>query len=178
MDRSSTTRVSLCSARLQERLINEDTCTYRSGMRKRPIFGLLVLACLLRGQVVLSQAPRLENCRAPSTTDPWRDRRQTPECRTLELIHAMNLEEKINHIIERPKPDRFAIPSLNPADGPNGYARGPLPGPPPPSALGVTAFPNEIALAATWDRNRAFAFGQALERSGGERAVQKSSDPP
>ena len=37
-----------------------------------------------------------------------------------------------------------------------------MPGPPKPSALGVTAFPNEIALAATWDRNRASAFGQAL----------------
>jgi beta-glucosidase len=74
----------------------------------------------------------------------------------------MSPGEKINHILERPKPDRFAIPPLNPADGPNGYAKGPIPGPPPPSALGVTAFPNEIALAATWDRNRASDFGQAL----------------
>ncbi len=78
------------------------------------------------------------------------------------MIHAMNLEEKISHVMERPKADRFAIPSLNPADGPNGFARGPIPGPPPPSALGVTAFPNEIALAATWDRNRASDFGKAL----------------
>jgi beta-glucosidase len=74
----------------------------------------------------------------------------------------MSPEEKINHILERPKPDRFTIPALSPADGPNGYAKGPIPGPPPPSALGVTAFPNEIALAATWDRNRASEFGQAL----------------
>ena len=74
----------------------------------------------------------------------------------------MSPDEKINHILERPKPDRFAIPPLNPADGPNGYAKGPIPGPPHPSALGVTAFPNEIALAATWDRNRASDFGHAL----------------
>ena len=135
---------------------------YRSSVRKPSVLGLLAFACLLRGQVLQSQAPRLENCKAPSTADPWRDRQQTPECRALELIHAMSLDEKISHILERPKPDRFAIPPLNPADGPNGYAKGPIPGPPPPSALGVTAFPNEIALAATWDRNRATDFGQAL----------------
>ncbi len=131
-------------------------------MRKHSVLCLLAFACVLRAQVPQPQPPRLENCKAPSTTDPWRDRQQTPECRTLELIHAMSPDEKINHILERPKPDRFEIPPLNPADGPNGYAKGPIPGPPPPSALGVTAFPNEIALAATWDRNRASDFGHAL----------------
>jgi beta-glucosidase len=131
-------------------------------MRKPCVLGILAFACLLRGQVIPPQPPRLEDCKAPSATDPWRDRQQTPECRTLELIQAMSPDEKINHILERPKPDRFAIPPLNAADGPNGYAKGPIPGPPPPSALGVTAFPNEIALAATWDRNRASDFGQAL----------------
>jgi beta-glucosidase len=131
-------------------------------MRKHTVLCLLAFACVLRGQVPQPQPPRLENCKAPSATDPWRDQQQTPECRTLELIRAMSPDEKINHILERPKPDRFEIPSLNPADGPNGYAKGPIPGPPPPSALGVTAFPNEIALAATWDRHRASDFGQAL----------------
>ena len=29
-------------------------------------------------------------------------------------------------------------------------------------AVGVTAFPNEIAVAATWDRDIAAGFGQAL----------------
>jgi hypothetical protein len=48
------------------------------------------------------------------------------------------------------------------ADGPNGIARGPFPGPPPPSALGVTAFPNEIVVASTWDRDMADQFGRAL----------------
>ena len=131
-------------------------------MRKPSVLAILACACVLRGQALQPQPPRLENCKAPSTTEPWRDRQQSPECRTLELIHAMSPDEKINHILERPKPDRFAIPPLNPADGPNGYAKGPIPGPPHPSALGVTAFPNEIALAATWDRNRASDFGRAL----------------
>jgi beta-glucosidase len=123
---------------------------------------LLASACLVRGEVVQPQNPRLMECKAPAVTEPWRDRQQTPQCRTLEMIQAMSLEEKISHVMERPKADRFAIPSLNAADGPNGFAMGPFPGPPRPSALGVTAFPNEIALAATWDRNRASAFGQAL----------------
>ena len=48
------------------------------------------------------------------------------------------------------------------ADGPNGIARGPFPGPPPPSALGVTAFPNEIVVASSWDRDMATQFGKAL----------------
>jgi beta-glucosidase len=119
-------------------------------------------ACPLRGQAVQAQNPRLEECKGPAVSEPWRDRQQTPQCRTLKMIQAMSLEEKISHVMERPKADRFAIPSLNAADGPNGFAMGPFPGPPRPSALGVTAFPNEIALAATWDRNRASAFGQAL----------------
>ena len=136
--------------------------SYGSATRKPSVLALLAFACLLKGHALQSNAPRLENCKPPATTEPWRDRQQTPECRTLELIHAMSPEEKLNHILERPKPDHFAIPPLNPADGPNGYAKGPIPGPPPPSALGVTAFPNEIALAATWDRNRASDFGQAL----------------
>jgi beta-glucosidase len=134
----------------------------RSSGRIASVFGLLALAWVLEAQVVQPQNPRLEVCKTPAAAEPWRDQQQTAECRTLEMIHAMNLEEKISHVMERPKADRFAIPSLNAADGPNGFARGPLPGPPPPSALGVTAFPNEIALAATWDRKRASAFGQAL----------------
>lgn len=77
----------------------------------------------------------------------------------------MGLEDKISHLstsIGKPKADHFGIPPLNPADGPNGFAEGPRPGPPRPSALGVTAFPNEIAVAATWDRRRASDFGKAL----------------
>src|SRR5580698_5021034 len=121
----------------------------RSGGRIGSVVALLAVACVLNGQVVPPQNPRLENCKTPAVAEPWRDRQQTPECRSLEMIHAMTLEEKIGHVMERPKADRFAIPALNPADGPNGFARGPFPGPPRPSALGVTAFPNELALAAT-----------------------------
>ncbi len=77
----------------------------------------------------------------------------------------MSLDDKIQQLsstLGKPAENRFQIPALNPNDGPNGYAMGPFPGPPRPSALGVTAFPNEIALAATWDRHLAAEFGSAL----------------
>ena len=122
------------------------------------------LAVLMIGFVCSAQTPPA--CQAPTTADPWRDSKQTAECRATELIHAMSLAEKINHISAsfggKPEADRFHIPVLAPNDGPNGFAKGPFPGPPSPSALGVTAFPNEIALAATWDRQRARDFGKAL----------------
>jgi beta-glucosidase len=77
----------------------------------------------------------------------------------------MTVDEKISQLAPsfgKPVQNRFGIPSLNANDGPNGWAKGPFPGPPQPSALGVTAFPNEIALAATWDRKRATDYGTAL----------------
>lgn len=125
------------------------------------------LLCALLGFALLANAQQLQCPAAPSTPEPWREAHQTPQCRTLELIHAMSLEEKLAHISTqgfgaKPQPDRFGIPLLNPNDGPNGFAKGPFPGPPSPSALGVTAFPNEIVLAATWDRQRASDFGKAL----------------
>ena len=131
---------------------------------------LLTLLFLCLGQSVQSQSqvstrPRLEDCKVPATADPWRQTNQTPGCRTLELIHAMTLDEKIAQLAPsfgKPATNRFGIPSLNPNDGPNGWAMGPFPGPPQPSALGVTAFPNEIALAATWDRALADDYGAAL----------------
>ena len=109
--------------------------------------------------------PDLNACTAPTAPEPWRQPNQTPECRALELIHAMTLDEKIAQLspsFGKPAANRFGIPSLNANDGPNGWAKGPFPGPPQPSALGVTAFPNEIGLAATWDRKRANDFGAAL----------------
>lgn len=110
-------------------------------------------------------SPKLEDCSVPAVVEPWRQTNQTPECRALELIRAMPLDDKISQLAPsfgKPTENRFGIPSLNPNDGPNGWAKGPFPGPPPPSALGVTAFPNEIALAATWDRERASEFGASL----------------
>jgi beta-glucosidase len=138
------------------------------GWRQIPVGPMLSLLTLFSGVSAWPQAGsslRLEDCKVPAVAEPWRVTSQTPECRTLELIHAMSLDEKISQLAPsfgKAAQNRFGIPSLNANDGPNGWAKGPFPGPPKPSALGVTAFPNEIALAATWDRKRASDFGAAL----------------
>ena len=134
----------------------------RSNRCQSSVLALLAFACVLQHPRAHAQPPRLQDCKPPAITEPWRDAHQSPACRAVEIIHAMTLDEKISHLAEKPAPDHYAIPSLNPNDGPNGFAKGPFPGPPSPSALGVTAFPNEIALAATWDTHRAAEFGHAL----------------
>ena len=73
-----------------------------------------------------------------------------------------NTAVDIRHRIGKPATNKFGIPSLNANDGPNGWAKGPFPGPPRPSASRVTAFPSEIALVATWDRKRASDFVTAI----------------
>jgi beta-glucosidase len=129
---------------------------------------IVLSAFVLEGLSARAQdnlSSRLKDCRVPTREEPWRDQSQSPECRTLELIQAMALEDKISQLAPsfgKPTENRFGIPALNANDGPNGWAKGPFPGPPQPRALGVTAFPNEIALAATWDRQRASDFGTAL----------------
>jgi len=111
------------------------------------------------------EIPGLGSCSVPAAKEPWREANQTPECRTLEVIHSMNLQEKLQRLDSpsgRPQQAGQSFFQVHAADGPNGIARGPFPGPPPPMAVGVTAFPNEIAIAATWDRDLAAEFGQAL----------------
>ncbi len=109
--------------------------------------------------------PGLASCLVPAAKEPWRDANQTPECRTLEVIRSMSLPEKLQRLdgpFEPPKGVGQNFFQIRAADGPNGIARGPFPGPPPPMALGVTAFPTEIVVAATWDRDMAAQFGRAL----------------
>src|SRR6195256_5543142 len=124
----------------------------RSGVCKKSTLALTAFACLLpllAARAERSTYPLLENCKVPPGAEPWRDANQTSECRTIELIHAMTLDDKITHLgvsFGKQKGDRFGIPSLNPADGPNGFARGPMPGPPPPSAAGATQFPTDVAV--------------------------------
>ncbi len=97
-------------------------------------------------------------CSPRPGSEPWRDATQSPECRTLEVIHSMSLKEKLDRLDGA----NHSFFMLKAADGPNGIARGPFPGPPAPMAVGVTAFPNEISVAASWDRQLAAEFGTAL----------------
>ena len=135
------------------------------------IISALVLTCgtawVAPGQSRTSASspiPGLATCSVPAGKEPWRDAHQTPECRTLEVIHSMSLAEKLQRLDTRAgaQTGTSQFFQVRAADGPNGIARGPFPGPPPPSALGVTAFPNEIVVASTWDRDMATRFGTAL----------------
>ena len=114
----------------------------------------------------VAQIPGVDSadCHPGAGPRPWTDANQTPECRALEVIAQMTYDEKL----------RFggygtgAIPRLGleaapGADGPNGIAGGGLfPGPIPPRSLNVTAFPDVITLAATWDPALAKRFGVAV----------------
>jgi len=122
-----------------------------------------VFVALCQSATSASGVPNLASCSVPAGKEPWRDARQTPECRTLEVIHIMSLAEKLERLDSPPGAQAGAgLLKVRAADGPNGIARGPFPGPPPPSALGVTAFPNEIVVASSWDRDMATQFGKAL----------------
>lgn len=138
---------------------------WRRGVFRETVLPATALLCLMLSPAARAAPPRIQDCKSPGAAEPWRDAHQTPECRAVELIHAMTLEDKVSHLgvsFGKPQADRFGVPLLHPNDGGNGYARGPIPGPTLASAMGVTAFPNEIALAATWDRQRASDFGKAL----------------
>jgi beta-glucosidase len=138
--------------------------------------------------------PSGRECKPPRVERPWLDRRQSAECRALEALAALTPEERtyfgtaaFGALGEPPSspgsgsaqpvsPEVAAARSAdaklglpNPgtaADGPNGIADlSDLFGPPPAQrAVGVTAFPNVITLAATWDRNLSGRFGRALGR--------------
>lgn len=103
---------------------------------KRSVRFTLVLVLFLSSLIAHPRAgssPRLESCKLPGAPEPWRDANQTPQCRTLELIHAMTLDEKISQLgptFGKPVQSRLGIPSLHANDGPNGWAKGPFPGSP------------------------------------------------
>lgn len=96
------------------------------------------------------------------------------EKRVGELLSALTLDEKISLLAGDgfdgmstiPIP-RLGIPKLVMADGPQGIrAHGP-----------ACSFPSGIALAATWDRDLAFRFGQALGREARARGIHMQLGP-
>lgn len=130
-----------------------------------------------------------EHCEPAHVARPWLDRNQSPECRALEALAVLSREEKIHfdggsfELFGTDRTPRGAqsgrasddaaasaahklgLPPLGGGnDGPNGIATisDLLGGPLPARSTGVTAFPNVVTLAATWDRRLARRFGLAL----------------
>lgn len=104
------------------------------------------------------------DCHPGSEPRPWTNTSQTPECRALEVIAQMTYDEKLHfggYFGGSVK--RLGLNAPSGSDGPNGIAGGGIfPGPLPPRSLNVTAFPNVVTLAATWDRALARRFGTAV----------------
>jgi beta-glucosidase len=114
----------------------------------------------------LAQIPGIStaNCHPGPGPRPWANKNQTPECRALEVIPQLTTQEKLGFLsYAGGKVERLGIVTPRTDDGPNGVAdhhfgNGPFQ----PLALNVTAFPNVVALAATWDRSLAKQFGTAV----------------
>src|SRR5215469_7167978 len=83
---------------------------------------------------------------------PWRNPDQPPGVRANELLAALSTDQKIQLALGNfAALASFGVPALNADDGPNGL-RNP----------GTTAMPSSQALAATFDRALAFAYGQVV----------------
>ena len=103
------------------------------------------------------------NCAPASGERPWMDTTRSPECRAQLALAAMTPEERLSF---RGTNDRLGLSSPGGSDGPNGIIGGGFNAEQTPVTSGrsfnVTAFPTVIALGATWDRDLARRFGEAV----------------
>lgn len=109
-----------------------------------------------------------EKCAIPPGEQPWMDASQTPACRALEVIPRMTHEEKLSFRIALPRLGLNAGPG---GDGPYGLAsfgRGSVPN---PRGQNITSFPDELAVASSFDRDLARRLGQSI----GEEFIGKGS---
>ena len=89
---------------------------------------------------------------ADQSGQPWRNPDQPAEVRASELLAALSTDQKIQLALGNfAALASFGVPALNADDGPDGL-RNP----------GTTAMPSGQALAATFDRALAFAYGQVV----------------
>jgi len=101
-----------------------------------------------------------EKCAPASASErPWLDTKQTPSCRALEVIPQMTYEEKLSFRIAVP---RLGLNATAGSDGPYGLAAGGRGGAPNPRGQNITTFPDELAVASTFDRDLARRLGQAI----------------
>ncbi|MCP5143992.1 MAG: glycoside hydrolase family 3 C-terminal domain-containing protein [Gammaproteobacteria bacterium] len=155
------------------------------------VVAVLALNHAVAAQTVLPNIPGIAPPACPEMTGerPWLNAAYPPECRALAAVGALTEDEKIfwgnlGAIIPQSEPidetspavlrareaeasaeRKLGLPPLGRGgDGPNGIAdmSGLFGAPPDARAMQVTAFPNVIALGATWDRDLASRFGAAM----------------
>lgn len=111
--------------------------------------------------------------RAQADDQPWMDKSQPPQLRAQLLLAAMTLEEKIalvhggsagsgGYVGHIPAIPRLGIPELNLHDGPAGVAGG---------ALGATAFPAPITVAASWNTTLMEQYGAAMAEEERDKGI-------
>ncbi len=99
-------------------------------------------------------------CTVPAGDRPWLDAKQTPSCRALEVIPQMTHAEKLAFRVGLP---RLGLNATGAGDGPFGLAAGGgRGGAPSPTAQNTTTFPDELAVASTFDRELTRRLGQAI----------------
>jgi beta-glucosidase len=89
---------------------------------------------------------------AMAAEEPWRDTSQPPGQRAAELLAAMTSEQKVAMALgDYASLASLGVPTLPSDDGPSGIR-----------ADGTTSFPSAQTLAATFDRDLARAYGEAI----------------
>ena len=84
--------------------------------------------------------------------DPWRDTSQPPGQRADELLAAMTFDQKVSVALgDYAAVASLGVPGLSSDDGPSGIR-----------ADGTTSFPSAQTLAASFDRDLAHAYGDAI----------------
>jgi beta-glucosidase len=119
-----------------------------------PALAVTALALVITAGPSVSVQARTNVSRVVADTSgqPWRNPHQLAEARAHELLAALSTDQKIQLALGNfAALESFGVPALNADDGPDGL-RNP----------GTTAMPSGQALAATFDRALAFAYGQVV----------------
>jgi len=117
------------------------------------VVSALALVIAAAGLSASAQATtNVAGVRAGLPGQPWRNPGQPAEVRASELLAALTTDQKIQLALGNfAALASFGVPQLNSDDGPDGL-RNP----------GTTAMPSGQALAATFDRALAYAYGQVV----------------
>jgi beta-glucosidase len=120
-------------------------------VRRRKFVSALAVSVLAL-LVAAGGSPASAQARSAVSGQPWRNPDQPPGIRANELLAALSTDQKIQLALGNfAALASFGVPELKADDGPDGL-RNP----------GTTAMPSGQALAATFDRSLASAYGQVV----------------
>jgi beta-glucosidase len=116
------------------------------------VVSALALVIAVGGSPASAQTTSVSRVSADASGQPWRNPHQPAEVRANELLAALSTDQKIQLALGNfAALASFGVPALKADDGPDGL-RNP----------GTTAMPSGQALAATFDRTLAQAYGQVV----------------